>query len=110
MEQIPHKPTDYETLNLPENAPREMVERKYGALLRAYKQRTDEYGVTEEDLAYYRRITEAYDRLVGTVHDYSDPNPTSMIPYKVRKVYYKFSEKTIGTKEHPLNQHHDIAH
>ncbi len=91
MDNIPHKPTDYETLNLSENAPREMVERKYGALLRAYKQRTDEYGVTEEDLAYYRRITEAYDRLVGTVHDYSDPNPTSIIPYKVRKVYYKFS-------------------
>lgn len=91
MENTPHKPTDYETLNLPENAPKEMVERKYGALLRAYKQRTDEYGVTEEDLAYYRRITEAYDRLVGTVHDYSDPNPTSIIPYKIRKVYYKFS-------------------
>ncbi|MBP3392360.1 MAG: hypothetical protein J6L76_06195 [Clostridia bacterium] len=91
MENIPHKPTDYETLNLPENAPKEMVERKYGALLRAYKQRTDEYGVTEEDLAYYRRITEAYDRLVGTVHDYSDPNPTSVIPYKVRRVFYKFS-------------------
>ena len=91
MENVPQKPTDYETLNLPENAPRDMIERKYGALLRAYKQRTDEYGVTEEDLAYYRRITEAYDRLVGTVHDYSDPNPTSIIPYKVRKVYYKFS-------------------
>lgn len=91
MDQIPPKPTDYETLNLPENAPKEMVERKYGALLRAYKQRTDEYGVTEEDLAYYRRITEAYDRLVGAVHNYSDPNPTSIIPYKVRRVFYKFS-------------------
>ncbi len=83
--------SDYETLNLPENAPKELVERKYGALLRAYKQRTDEYGVTNADLAYYQRITEAYDRIVGTVHDYSDPNPTSIIPFKVRRVFYKLS-------------------
>lgn len=83
--------SDYEILNLPENAPKELVERKYGALLRAYKQKTDEYGVTNADLEYYRRITEAYDRIVGTVHDYSDPNPTSVIPFKVRRVFYKLS-------------------
>ena len=83
--------SDYEILNLPENAPKDMVERKYGALLRAYKQRTDEYGVTNADLEYYRRITAAYDRIVGTVHDFSDPNPTSIIPFKVRRVFYKIS-------------------
>ncbi len=83
--------SDYEILNLPENAPKEIVERKYGALLRAYKQKTDEYGVTNADIEYYQRITEAYDRIVGTVHDFSDPNPTSFIPYKVRRVFYKLS-------------------
>ncbi len=83
--------SDYEILGLPEDSSKEVVERKYGALLRAYKQRTDEYGVTNADLEYYRRITEAYDRIVGTVHDFSDPNPTSIIPFKVRRVFYKLS-------------------
>lgn len=83
--------SDYEILSLPEDASRELVERKYGALLRAYKQKTDEYGVTDEDLAYYEKITGAYDRLTGTVHDFSDPNPTSVIPYRVRKFFYKLS-------------------
>ena len=50
---------DYKVLGLEEGTPRETVERKYGALLRAYKQRTDEYGATDEDMEYYRTITQA---------------------------------------------------
>ncbi len=91
MTDQPHSPSDFEILGLPEDAPKDVVERKYGALLRAYKQRTDEYGVTENDILYYQKITAAYDRIVGTVHDFSDPNPTSVIPFKIRRFFYKMS-------------------
>ncbi len=84
---------DYKVLGLEEGTPRETVERKYGALLRSYKQRTDEYGATDEDMEYYRKITQAYDNIVGTVHDFSDPNPTSPIPFKVRNFFYKLSAR-----------------
>jgi hypothetical protein len=84
---------DYKVLGLEENASRETVERKYGAMLRAYKQRTDEYGATDEDMEYYRTITEAYDNIVGTVHDFSDPNPTSPLPFKFRNFFYKLSAR-----------------
>lgn len=83
--------SDYEILGLPEGAERDLVEKKYGALLRSYKQRTDEKGATNEDLEYYKSITAAYDNIVGTVHDFSDPNPTSPIPFKVRNFFYKLS-------------------
>lgn len=82
---------DYDILGLPENADRKLVEAKYGALLRAYKQRTDEKGTTDEDMEYYKKITAAYDNIVGTVHDFSDPNPTSAIPFKIRNFFYKLS-------------------
>jgi len=82
---------DYKILGLEENADREIVERKYGAMLRAFKQRTDEHGATDEDMEYYQKITQAYDNIVGTVHDFSDPNPTSPLPFKFRNFFYKLS-------------------
>ena len=84
---------DYRILGLEEGTDRETVERKYGALLRAYKNRTDEYGATDEDMEYYRTITRAYDNIVGTVHDFSDPNPTSPLPFKFRNFFYKLSAR-----------------
>ena len=77
--------TNYEILGLPENAPLEIVEKKYGALIRQYNQRTAEHGATYQDIEYYRSITKAYDELTGKNHDLSDENPGSVIPYKVRK-------------------------
>ena len=77
--------TDYEILGLPENAPKEIVEKKYGALIRQYKARTDEHGVTDEDAAYYQRITDAYNRIMGFDPNNYDDNPTSVVPYKVRR-------------------------
>lgn len=77
--------SNYEILGLPENAQLKDVEAKYGALLRQYKQRVDEKGATYEDLEYYRTITHAYDEITGKVHDLSDENPTSIVPYKIRK-------------------------
>ena len=56
--------SNYEILGLSENADKELVERKYGALLRQYKQRTDEYGATNEDLSYYNEITKAYNEIM----------------------------------------------
>lgn len=82
---------DYKKLGLEENADRETVERKYGAMLRAFKQRTDEHGATDEDMEYYQEITRAYDNIVGTVHDFSDPNPTSPLPFRFRNFFYKLS-------------------
>lgn len=84
---------DYKVLGLNDGTDRETVERKYGALLRAYKNRTDEYGATDEDMEYYRKITRAYDNIVGTVHDFSDPNPTSPLPFKFRNFFYKLSAR-----------------
>ena len=84
---------DYKILGLEEGTDRETVERKYGAMLRAYKNRTDEYGATDEDMEYYKTITQAYDNIVGTVHDFSDPNPTSPLPFKFRNFFYKLSAR-----------------
>ena len=84
---------DYKVLGLEEGTDRETVERKYGAMLRAYKNRTDEYGATDEDVEYYQKITQAYDNIVGTVHDFSDPNPTSPLPFKFRNFFYKLSAR-----------------
>ncbi|MBO4326110.1 MAG: hypothetical protein J5950_02420 [Clostridia bacterium] len=84
---------DYKVLGLEEGTDRETVERKYGAMLRAYKSRTDEYGATDEDMEYYKKITQAYDNIVGTVHDFSDPNPTSPLPFKFRNFFYKLSAR-----------------
>ena len=80
---------DYKTLGLPDNSDKETVKKKYDMLIKSYKNRTDEYGTTNEDLSYYNEISEAYDRIMGYTRDYSDPNPTSVIPYKVRKIWYK---------------------
>ena len=84
---------DYKVLGLEEGTDRETVERKYGAMLRSYKSRTDEYGATDEDMEYYKTITQAYDNIVGTVHDFSDPNPTSPLPFKFRNFFYKLSAR-----------------
>ncbi len=77
--------SNYEVLGLPENATLEDVERKYGALIRQYKKRVDEKGQTYEDLEYYRAITKAYNELTGKNQNLEDDNPTSIIPYSVRK-------------------------
>ena len=83
--------SNYERLGLSENADKELVERKYGALLRQYKQRTDEYGATNEDLSYYNEITKAYNEIMGITGDYTDTDPTNIIPYSVRKRWHKIS-------------------
>ncbi|MBE7066402.1 MAG: hypothetical protein E7385_02505 [Ruminococcaceae bacterium] len=85
--------SDYEILGLPENSDKEQVKQKYDMLIKSYKYKTDEYGTTNEDLSYYNEISEAYDRIMGVTRDYSDPNPTSIIPYKIRKVWYKIDAK-----------------
>ncbi|MBO7399119.1 MAG: J domain-containing protein [Clostridia bacterium] len=77
-------------LGLPEDADDESIRQRYGALLRQYKRKVDEYGTTYDDLAYYKRITAAYDTVFGFTHDFSDDNPTSPVPYKVRKKWAKF--------------------
>ena len=81
----------YQILGLPENADRELVEKKYGALVRQYKQRTDEYGTTNEDLDYYNEITKAYNEIMGIDGDYTDTDPTNIIPYSIRKKWHKIS-------------------
>lgn len=90
--------TDYEILGIPENSDQKVVKDKYHLLIKQYKYKTDEYGETNEDLSYYNEITEAYDRIMGITHDYSDPNPTSIIPYPVRKWWYKVDAKLDGYK------------
>lgn len=79
-----------EILGLPGDAADDAIKKKYGALLRQYKRQVDEYGETYESLAYYRRITGAYDKIFGYSHDFNDDNPTSFIPYKIRRKYGKF--------------------
>ncbi len=81
----------YQILGLPESADRELVEKKYGALVRQYKQRTDEYGTTNEDLDYYNEITKAYNEIMGIDGDYTDTDPTNIIPYSIRKKWHKIS-------------------
>ena len=83
--------TDYEILGLPENADKRLVERKYGALLRQYKARTDEHGVTDEDAEYYKKITGAHDRILGLDPGNYDDNPTSVVPYPVRRFFGKMA-------------------
>ena len=78
--------TDYEILGLPENAPKDVVEKKYGILIRQYKARTDEHGVMDEDAQYYQTITGAYNRIMGFNPNNYDDNPTSVIPYRVRRL------------------------
>ena len=80
----------FKILGLPENASDDAVKFKYGALLRQYKRKVDEYGATYDDLAYYKRITAAYDTILGYSHDFADDNPTSRIPYKYRRKFGKF--------------------
>ena len=77
-------------LGLPEKADDRTVKQRYGALLRSYKQRTDEKGATYEDLAYYENISLAYDTIFGFKHDFGDDNPNSPIPYKFRRKWGKF--------------------
>ncbi|NLN04136.1 MAG: hypothetical protein GX166_04860 [Clostridiaceae bacterium] len=77
--------SNYEVLGLPEDASLEDVERKYGALIRQYKRRVDEKGQTYEDLEYYRTITKAYNEITGKNYNLEDENPTSIIPYSVRR-------------------------
>lgn len=77
--------TDYEVLGLPENAPKDVVEKKYGILIRQYKARTDEHGVMDEDAKYYQVITDAYNRIMGFDPNNYDDNPTSVVPYKIRR-------------------------
>lgn len=77
-------------LGLPADADDNTVKQRYGALLRAYKHRTDEKGTTYEDLEYYENISLAYDTVFGFSHDFGDDNPSSPIPYKIRKKWGKF--------------------
>ena len=85
------KENNYTILGLSENADKERVEKKYAMLIKQYKHKTDEYGTTNEDLAYYNKITKAYNEIMGIKDDYSDTDPTNIIPYSVRKRFQKFS-------------------
>lgn len=77
-------------LGIPADSGEDAVKQRYGALLRQYKRRVDEKGTTYEDLAYYNRITRAYDLIMGFSHDYTDDNPTSPVPLKVRRAWGKW--------------------
>lgn len=83
--------SNYKILGVAENTDKDTVEKKYGALVRQYKQHTDEYGATNEDVAYYNKITKAYNEIMGITGDYSDMDPTNIIPYSIRKKWSKFS-------------------
>ncbi len=89
IENSAEKESNYAILGLPDDAPDNVVKNKYGALLRQYKQRTDEYGVTDADVEYYERITKAYDEIMGITHDFSAYNPSSPVPYKIQKIWAK---------------------
>lgn len=78
-------------LGLPEDADDDAVKLRYGALLRQYKKNVDEYGATYEGLAYYNKITKAYDTVFGYSHDFSDDDPTSPIPYTIRRRFGRFA-------------------
>lgn len=77
-------------LGLPVGADDNTVRQRYGALLRTYKHRIDEKGATFEDLAYYEDISLAYDTIFGIEHSFGDDNPSSPIPYKIRRKWGKF--------------------
>lgn len=83
--------SSYAVLGIAEGSDKELAEKKYGALLRQYKQRTDEYGATYEDIEYYNEITKAYYDIVGKPWDGGDPDPTNIIPYSIRRRWQKFS-------------------
>jgi len=83
--------SNYAILGISENADKERVEKKYAMLIKQYKHKTDEYGTTNEDLAYYNKITKAYNEIMGIKDDYSDMDPTNIIPYSIRKRFQKFS-------------------
>lgn len=85
------KENNYTILGLSENADKERVEKKYAMLIKQYKHKTDEYGTTNEDLAYYNKITKAYNEIMGIKDDYSDTDPMNIIPYSIRKRFQKFS-------------------
>lgn len=88
---IENNKSSYAVLGLPEKADKDLVEKKYGALVRQYKQHADEYGSTNDDIQYYNEITKAYNDIMGISGDYSDTDPMNIIPYSVRKKWYKFS-------------------
>ena len=79
----------YKILGLEPGVSENVVKNKYGALLRQYKQKTDEYGVTDEDAAYFERITKAYDEIMGITHDFSFYDPSSSVPYGLQKFWAK---------------------
>lgn len=56
--------SNYEILGLFENANTELVNKKYDALCRQYKQKTEK-GVNEDDALYYDEITSAYNSIMG---------------------------------------------
>lgn len=83
------KANSYRILGLEPGVPDNVVKNKYGALIRQYKQKTDEYGVTDEDAAYYEKITRAYDDIMGITHDFSFYDPSSSVPYGLQKFWSK---------------------
>ncbi|MBE7065059.1 MAG: hypothetical protein E7384_04495 [Ruminococcaceae bacterium] len=83
------KTGSYKILGLEPGVSDDIVKNKYGALLRQYKQKTDEYGVTDEDAAYYEKITKAYDDIMGITHDFSFYDPSSSVPYGLQKFWAK---------------------
>jgi len=56
--------SNYEILGLSENSSTELVNKKYDALCRQYKQKTEK-GVSEEDAIYYDEVTSAYNCIMG---------------------------------------------
>ncbi len=88
---VNEKQSSYAVLGLAEDSDRELVEKKYGALLRQYKQHCDEYGATYEDVEYYNRITKAYYDIAGKPWDGGDPDPGNIIPYRIRRAFQRFS-------------------
>jgi len=83
------KDKSYRILGLEPGVPEAVVKNKYGALIRQYKQKTDEYGVTDEDADYYEKITKAYDDIMGITHDFSFYDPSSSVPYGLQKFWAK---------------------
>lgn len=88
-EELSSKENSYKILGLEPGVADNVVKYKYGALLRQYKQKTDEYGVTDEDAAYYEKITRAYDDIMGITHDFSFYDPSSSAPYWLQKFWAK---------------------
>lgn len=85
------KENNYSILGLSDNTDKERVEKKYAMLIKQYKHKTDEYGTTDEDLEYYKKITKAYNEIMGISEDLSDNDPMNIIPYSIRKKAQRFS-------------------